>query len=103
MSLINIPRVALAILLLLGGCVATPVVPPAVNTANENTPAVLLVSRHDGSVVRQHVAVDADICLKAAETPETTCFKKGAPLFDRFGTFVGYEMLEQRVSLYPAQ
>ncbi|MEM7765036.1 MAG: hypothetical protein AAF290_13300 [Pseudomonadota bacterium] len=85
------------------GCVSVPAAPPGAVAAGPVSQAMLLVSRPDGTVVQQRIDIDADVCMKAAETPRTTCFKQSDAMFDTAGVLVGFEMTEQRYELYPAQ
>ncbi|MEL7296892.1 MAG: hypothetical protein AAGJ86_04470 [Pseudomonadota bacterium] len=85
------------------GCVSVPAVPPGAVASAPVSQAMLLVSRPDGTVVQQRIDLDADVCMKAAETPRTTCFKQGDAMFDTAGVLVGFEMTEQRYELYPTQ
>ncbi|MEL7184985.1 MAG: hypothetical protein AAFN50_00950 [Pseudomonadota bacterium] len=46
------------------------------------TDTVLLVSLEDGSVIKQIISVDADICFKQNSKSQTTCLVQGAPIYD---------------------
>lgn len=61
---------------------------------------VLLVSRSDGSVVKQTIYSSADICFKKSSDSATTCLTQGAPVFDPdTNTIVGFEMVEEHINL----
>lgn len=66
------------------------VVPPA---------TMLLVSLDDGSLIRQDVSVDADVCMKSASAPQTVCFRRGAPIH-RDDQIIGYEMDRTEIELH---
>jgi hypothetical protein len=85
----------IAVIGLAAGCAAPPQSPERGN-------ALLLVSLLDGSIVGQQIDADADICMKANDSPATTCLSRGTPLMDTSGqTIVGYEMVQTEISLLP--
>jgi hypothetical protein len=64
--------------------------------------AVLLVSLEDGSMIRQDVQLDADICMKVNEETATTCLTRSEPIMDAEGHHViGYRMRRTQIDLYP--
>ena len=61
---------------------------------------MLLVSLQDGSIVQQHVPLDADICFKESVGTSTTCYTRQEAVFDGTGTTViGYRMEQSRIEL----
>ena len=61
---------------------------------------ILLVSLEDGSVIKQLIDVDADICFKQSTSSSTTCLTQGEPIFDAVtSTVIGFEMIENRIEL----
>ena len=61
---------------------------------------VLLVSLEDGSVIKQMIDADADICFKQISSPATTCLSEGAPIVDSLtDTIIGFEMVENHIDL----
>jgi len=61
---------------------------------------LLLVSRSDGSVVKQTIYTSADICFKKSSDSATTCLTQGAPVFDpETNILVGFEMVEEHIDL----
>ena len=70
-----------------------------VRTSDTEASTILLVSRADGSIVRQTVQLGADICVKALESSTTTCFTQGEPVVNNRGVIVGYEMLAETLEL----
>ncbi len=85
----------------LGAC-ANSGEPMSADTPTLNSEAILLVSRADGSVVRQTVGVAAEICMKSAGASRTRCFVRGAPLYNDVGELIGHEMNELELDLYAA-
>lgn len=83
-------------LALVGGCAAqSPSAPPGYGT-------MLLVSLSDGSIIRQEIDVDADVCMKGNSEPLTTCLKRGEPVYDADGqSIVGYRMQREEIQLIP--
>lgn len=64
------------------------------------TGTVLLVALDDGTVIKQTIFVDADICFKQLGVAETTCFIEGAPIYDpATDSVIGYEMIEKQIEL----
>ncbi len=91
----------LALLLLLGACSVNPEAPASTNLAQ--TPAhetTLLVNLEDGSVIKQTINVDADLCFKQIGSKETTCFTTGdAIISPETNAIIGYEMIENHIDL----
>ncbi len=90
---------------LLGACAGThPLAshsPDQARPADEANPALLLVSLSDGQLVLQHIDVDADVCMKNNDGPETRCFKRGAPIYDAdSSTIVAYQLESRELSLH---
>ncbi|MBT8422210.1 MAG: hypothetical protein HKN59_04340 [Gammaproteobacteria bacterium] len=67
----------------------------------EPSEALLLVSLDDGQLVMQHVAIDADFCMKSNAQPETRCFKRGEPIYDTdASTIVAYRLESRDLDLH---
>jgi hypothetical protein len=63
--------------------------------------ALLLVSLEDGTIIRQDVDIDADVCMKSSTDAATTCFKRGEPIFSADELhIIGYYMDRSEISLY---
>ncbi len=61
---------------------------------------VLLVSLDDGSVIKQTIRSNADLCFKKNSDSATTCLTQGAPVYDpETNAVIGYEMIEDRIEL----
>ena len=61
---------------------------------------ILLVSLEDGSVIKQTIISDADLCFKMNAESSTTCLTQGEPLIDPdSNTIIGYEMIEDHIEL----
>ena len=60
---------------------------------------ILLVSLEDGSIIRQSLDLDADICMKSLLSPATTCFTQGDAIVNSNGVIVGYEMDSETIEL----
>ena len=61
---------------------------------------VLLVSLEDGTVIKQMIDVDAEICFKQASSSATTCLTEGTPIIDSMTeTVIGIEMIENQIDL----
>ncbi len=72
---------------------------PAVQAPESST--VLLVSLQDGSIIKQDIDLDADICMKSNASSVTTCLYKGDPIFDPdTDQLIGYHMQSEQVDLY---
>ena len=53
--------------------------------------AVLLVGLEDGSMIRQEIPVDAEICMKALGDSATTCLTRAEPIMSDDGSrIIGY-------------
>lgn len=61
---------------------------------------ILLVSLDDGSIIRQTVQLNADICVKALDSPTTNCLTQGEPIVNNRGVVVGYEMSAETIELH---
>lgn len=65
-----------------------------------STRTILLVSLDDGTVIRQTIDVDAEICFKQNSARLTTCFSQGAAIVDpSTQEIIGYEMIEDQIDL----
>lgn len=86
---------------LVAACAAPP--QTASDTAPDIAPdngALLLVSLADGSIVSQQIDAPADICMKANDSPATTCLTRGTPLLDTTGqAIIGYHMEQTEIEL----
>lgn len=72
----------------------------ALSSDDEATDTILLVSLADGTVIKQVIHVDADICFKQVNSSTTTCLKQGAPIVDaETNTTIGYEMVQNTIEL----
>lgn len=84
---------------------ATPSNPAADLTAasiadESNHEAILLVSLDDGTVIKQTISVNADVCFKQNSNSSTTCFKQGEPIVNNAtNTVIGFEMIEDHIDL----
>lgn len=62
--------------------------------------AILLVSLDDGSVVKQTISSDADLCFKLNSQSTTTCLTQGEPVIDPVtNAIVGFKMIEDHIDL----
>jgi hypothetical protein len=85
----------LAVAALVAGCAAN-----APAREPEHT-AVLLVSLEDGSMIRQDIRLDADICMKVNGETATTCLTRTEPIMDADGhRVIGYRMRRTEIDLY---
>lgn len=66
---------------------------------NDDSTTILLVSREDGTIVRQTVDLGADICIKTVDSATTTCLDEGDAIFNGAGVLVGYEMQQTTIEL----
>lgn len=83
-----------ALLLLISACAWQP------QTADESQ-TLLLVSLEDGSVIRQDIDIEADVCMKVNGEAATTCFTRGEPILsDDNVHIIGYRMDRSEISLY---
>ena len=86
---------AIFMLTLLSGCLSP-------QQITQRPIALLLVSLEDGSIIRQDVNLDADVCMKTIDNVATTCFTQGEPIFSEDHLqIIGYEMERSEISLYP--
>lgn len=92
---------ALALLLLLGACSVNPSAPASTNLARTQPhETMLLVNLEDGSVIRQTINIDADLCFKQISSQETTCFTTGdAIISPETNAIIGYKMIENHIDL----
>ena len=86
-------------LAILSACSRMPVQSAAANGVRIEPDTMLLVSLEDGSIIRQTISLDADICVKALASPTTTCLTRGDAIVNHRGDVVGYEMLSQEIML----
>lgn len=96
-------RSALCNTVLAMACACTTTEPPLLTRGQADTPTILLVSREDGSIVRQTINLDADICVKSATSATTTCLDEGDAIFNGAGVLVGYEMHQTTIELQAAE
>jgi len=75
-----------------------PMGPSASGTVPEHS-TLLLVGLEDGSIVRQTLALDADICIKELSRARTMCLTQGDAIVNDQGVIVGYEMLPETIEL----
>jgi len=75
--------------------------PAATNIAYESAHgAMLLVSLDDGTVIKQTIDVNADVCFKQNSDSTTTCLTQGEAIIDAAtNTVIGFEMVEDRIDL----
>ncbi len=67
-------------------------------------PTLLLVTLEDGTLVKQEISVDADVCMKINGESHTTCYREGNPIYDpRTSAIIGYRMQKTQVRLYSGQ
>ena len=101
----KLPALALPVLLIACSIHAAPPAqslqaPVATATSGLQHEAILLVSLEDGTVIKQTISVDADICLKQSTSSSTLCFSQGDAIFDAAtNTLIGFEMIEERIDL----
>lgn len=101
----KLPALALPVLLIACSIHASPPAPslqaPVPSTTSRLQPeAILLVSLEDGTVIKQTISVDADVCLKESTSSSTLCFTQGDAIFDAAtNTLIGFEMIEERIDL----
>ena len=89
----TIAKLSLALLLGLGTSAAL---------SSEEAPheTILLVSLEDGTVIKQVIDVDAEICFKNINDSRTTCLLQGAPIIDAAtNETIGFEMIENTIEL----
>lgn len=61
---------------------------------------MLLVSLDDGTVIKQMISVDADVCFKQNSSTSTTCLTQGAAVIDAdTNAILGFEMIETHIDL----
>jgi len=84
----------------LGGCGHAPVQPESAAIAEEaRHSTLLLVGLEDGSIVRQTLALDADVCMKELNNSTTRCLTRGDAILNSEGLIVGYEMVSETIEL----
>ncbi len=87
----------LACALALCGCSASPITAQHPSSDHET---VLLVSREDGSVIKQTINSGADLCFKTSAASSTTCFTQGAAIVSPdTNVIIGFEMIEDQIDL----
>lgn len=87
----------MASILALSGCSAGTTTTQRSATDHET---VLLVSLEDGSVIKQTIESDADLCFKSSTASSTTCFTQGAAIVSPDTNLViGFEMIEDHIDL----
>jgi len=96
-----------ALLLTLSGCSASSGISQEAPHASTQLVApnetILLVSLEDGTVVRQTIASDADLCFKQNSVSSTICLTQGPAIIDPYtNAIVGFEMIEARIELVAA-
>ncbi len=78
----------------------TPTELEAIQSTHSQRETILLVSLEDGSVVKQTIDSDADLCFKLNSQSTTTCLTQGAPIVDPVtNTIVGFKMIEGHIDL----
>ncbi len=91
---------AALVVAVLGGCGHAPVESESVALAAEaRHSTLLLVGLEDGSIVRQTLALDADICMKELNNSTTRCLTRGDAILNSEGLIVGYEMVSETIEL----
>ena len=101
----NLPLLLIPLLLvLLGACSTNSATAtlPSDSTALPAAPneTILLVSLEDGTVIKQTIASDADLCFKQNAVSSTICLTQGAAVLDPdTNAVVGFEMIEDRIDL----
>ena len=103
-----LPRILL--LLVLGACSTS--APRLQEAGSANQPmathiahhsrdeTMLLVSLEDGTVIKQTISVDADVCFKQNSQSSTMCLTQGSPIIDPdTNTVIGFEMIEDHIDL----
>ena len=90
--------------ILLSACASTgsDALTPDARSAAASAPrqTILLVSLEDGTVIRQTIDVDADICFKQNSASQTTCFSQGDAIINPLtAEVIGHEMIEDRIDL----
>ena len=84
----------------LGGCGHAPVQPESAGlTEAPRHSTLLLVGLEDGSIIRQTLALDADICMKELNNSATRCLTRGDAILNSEGLIVGYEMVSETIEL----
>lgn len=90
----------LVLALLLCGCAASTQTARTSPQPASAPSTILLVSLEDGTVIKQQIEVEADVCFKQNTSSQTTCFTQGAPVVDpQTGAVVGYEMIQNQIEL----
>jgi len=84
----------------LGACSHAPIQPESQGALEEpHHTTLLLVGLEDGSIVRQTLALDADICMKELNNSTTRCLRRGDAVLNSEGLIVGYEMVSETIEL----
>lgn len=79
------------------GCSANPTTAQHPSSDRET---VLLVSLEDGSVIKQTINSNADLCFKTSVASSTTCFTQGAAIVSPdTNSVIGFEMTEFQIDL----
>lgn len=73
---------------------------PAAAVDESRDETILLVSLEDGTVIKQLINTDADICFKQNTSSSTMCLTQGEPIVDpATNTVIGFEMIENHIEL----
>ncbi len=73
---------------------------PVYKVQDRQHETILIVSLEDGTVIKQTISVDADLCFKLNSSSATTCLTQGEPIIDPVtNTIIGYEMIENHIDL----
>ncbi|MBT8078478.1 MAG: hypothetical protein KJO31_07855 [Gammaproteobacteria bacterium] len=72
----------------------------AIAVAAEPSETILLVSLEDGTVIKQMISVNADICFKQNTNSATICLTEGEPVLDEStNAVIGFQMIENEIEL----
>ena len=73
---------------------------PVYKVQDRQHETILIVSLEDGTVIKQTISVDADVCFKMNSSSATTCLTQGEPIIDPVtNTIIAYEMIEDHIDL----
>ena len=101
------PMILWALFAMVAGCISVIPSAAALRPAPAPAPArnaVLLVGLEDGSMIRQEIPVDADICMKALDDSATTCLTRAEPIMSDDGSrIIAYHMNRTEIDLYPGE